>query len=60
VTLILSALTHDHVVQVSDRRLSADGKPLKTPANKSVVLCGHLTCGYTGQAFIRKVRSRRT
>lgn len=51
-TLILSALTQDYVVQVSDRQLSRGGKPINLPANKSVVFCGHLALGYTGQAFI--------
>lgn len=51
-TLILSALTRDYVVQVSDRQLSRGGKAIDPPTNKSVVFCGHLAFGYTGQAYI--------
>jgi hypothetical protein len=51
-TLILSALTHDYVVQVSDRQLSLGGKKIDPPTNKSVIFCGHIAYGYTGQAFI--------
>lgn len=51
-TLILSALTHSYVVQVSDRQLSLGGKRIDPPTNKSVIFCGHIAYGYTGQAFI--------
>jgi hypothetical protein len=51
-TLILSALTQDYVVQVSDRQLSVGGKRIEPPTNKSVIFCGHIAYGYTGQAFI--------
>jgi hypothetical protein len=51
-TLILSALTQDYVVQVSDRQLSIGGKRIDPPTNKSVIFCGHIAYGYTGQGFI--------
>jgi hypothetical protein len=54
VTLILSALTHDHAVQVSDRRLVNihTGSVEDDKANKAVIFCGRLQFGYTGLASI--------
>ena len=58
-TLILSVLTRDYVVQVSDRRLTDanTGVPLNEPANKAIVFCGHFVFGYTGLARIGSVRT---
>jgi hypothetical protein len=52
-TLIISALTHDYVVQASDRRLinRVTGK-IAGSANKAVLFCGHIIFGYTGLATI--------
>ncbi len=50
-TLILSCITRDHVVQVSDRRLSLlDGTLFDDESNKAVVYCGLLAMAYTGFA----------
>jgi hypothetical protein len=52
VTLVLSYVSNDFVVQVSDRRLSRGGEPLPTEFNKAVVWCGLAVIGYTGFAFV--------
>jgi hypothetical protein len=50
-TLILSCLTRDYVVQVSDRRVMAtDGSWREDRANKAVFFCGHSSFAYTGIA----------
>lgn len=50
-TLILSCLTRDYVVQVSDRRVVAtDGSWREDRANKAVFFCGHSSFSYTGIA----------
>ena len=53
-TLVLNMLTHDYVVQVSDRRLTDlnTEKPLNVPANKAILFCGHIVFGYTGLANV--------
>ncbi len=54
-TLIITALSDDAVVQVSDRRLTASGKPLPKGENKAVcVSCGDtdFTFAFTGLAGI--------
>jgi hypothetical protein len=53
-TLVLNMLTHDYVVQVSDRRLTKldTGKPHDEPANKAILFCGHIVFGYTGLANV--------
>jgi hypothetical protein len=58
-TLILSALTQDFVVQVSDRRLTdlATGAPKNESANKAIVCCGHVVFGYTGLADINREKT---
>jgi hypothetical protein len=54
-TLVLSLVTPDFVLQVSDRRLTnpfdANFKPIDT-ANKSVLFCNLMTFAYTGLASI--------
>lgn len=54
-TLILSVLTKDYVVQASDRRLTnaSTGEVVDEDANKTVVFNGHLAVGYTGLSRIR-------
>lgn len=49
-TLVLSCLTQEYVVQVSDRRLTFidDGTVKDDDTNKAVVFCGHIAFGYTG------------
>ena len=50
-TLILSCLTRDYVVQVSDRRVVAtDGSWREDRANKASFFCGHSSFSYTGYA----------
>jgi hypothetical protein len=50
-TLILSCLTRDYVVQVSDRRVVAiDGSWQEDHANKAIFFCGHSCFSYTGIA----------
>jgi hypothetical protein len=53
-TLILSALTHEYVVQVSDRRVTnlRTGQPMPDTINKAVLFCGHISFGYTGLAEV--------
>ncbi len=57
VTMILSLITHTHVVQVSDRRLTqllADGStaPYDDETNKATFFCDRAIFGYTGTAFV--------
>jgi len=58
-TLILSVVTRNYVVQVSDRRLTDanTGRPLDESANKAVVFCGHFVFGYTGLAQIDSLKT---
>jgi hypothetical protein len=56
-TLVLSLLTRDHVVQVSDRRLvflngPNAGKRKDDNTNKAVVICNRVAFAYTGLAEI--------
>ena len=54
-TLIITALADDAVIQVSDRRLTAGTNPLSRPENKAVcVSCadGNFTVAYTGLARV--------
>jgi hypothetical protein len=54
-TLVLSLLTNDSVVQVSDRRLinTRTGALVDDEANKAVLWCGWLAFAYTGLAEIQ-------
>ncbi len=51
-TLILSCMTHEHTLQVSDRRLInvRTGRLISNKTNKAVLVCGHFGFGYTGVA----------
>jgi hypothetical protein len=50
-TLVLSCVTPDFVVQASDRRLTrSDGRLADDEANKATVFCGHWMIAYTGLA----------
>lgn len=52
-TLIQTLVTPNHIVQVSDRRLTIqDGSVFDDQYNKSVSWCGELIIGFTGIAFI--------
>ena len=49
-TLILSCLTNEHIVQVSDKRLTwKDGRPPYDGANKIVILHQQVAFSYTGR-----------
>jgi len=50
-TLILTCLAHEHIVQVADRRLAMpDGTFGDDDTNKAVFYCGRVAVGYTGPA----------
>ena len=50
-TLILTCLTYDHILQVADRRLTlADGTLMVDDTNKAVFYCGRVAVSYTGPA----------
>jgi len=50
-TLILTCLTHEHIVQVADRRLTLpDGALYDDDTNKAVFYCGRVAVAYTGLA----------
>lgn len=50
-TLILTCLSREHIVQVADRRLTkSDGKLYDDDTNKAVFYCGRVAVGYTGLA----------
>ena len=50
-TLILTCLAHDHIVQVADRRLTRlDGTLYNDDTNKAVFYCGRVAVAYTGLA----------
>lgn len=56
-TLIISCVTQNHVVQVSDRRLTwitgpNAGQVADDNKNKAVIVCNRLAIGYTGLAEI--------
>jgi hypothetical protein len=54
-TLVLSLVTPDYVIQVSDRRLVCPDDPNFKPvdtANKTVLFCSSMTIAYTGIARI--------
>ncbi len=57
-TLILSCITREYVVQASDRRLTTlDGSLFEDRANKAIFFCGHSVFAYTG---IARLSSKRT
>jgi hypothetical protein len=52
-TLIISYLTPDFILQVSDRRLTvSDGKVDNDAANKGIVYCGRMALAYTGRSKV--------
>lgn len=52
-TLVLSFISRDYVVQVSDRRLTgSDGSLVSDTRNKGIVLEGNLSFAYSGLAMI--------
>lgn len=52
-TLILSCITREYVVQVSDRKVTAiDGSWSENHRNKAVFFCGHSAFAYTGLASL--------
>jgi len=53
-TLILSCLTHEYAIQVSDKRISnrADGSVVDDARNKGVQFCNQMVFGYSGPATI--------
>jgi hypothetical protein len=60
VTLVLSLITRDHALQVSDRRLVnlASGGLADEHTNKSVLYHGHAAFGYTGLAKLGRNQTR--
>ena len=52
----MNLLTHDYVIQVSDRRLTDPhtGKRIDEPPNKAILFCGHVIFGYTGLAGVNQ------
>ena len=61
-TLVVSCISPNHIVQVSDRRLTwitgADaGRVADDNSNKAVVVCGCLVLAYTGVAQIRGLKT---
>lgn len=52
-TLILTCLTDEHIVQVADRRLTMpDGTLYDDDTNKAVFYCGRVAVAYTGLAIM--------
>ncbi len=53
-TLILTCVTPQYVVQVSDRRLTrvSDGKVVENPQNKTLFVCGYATYAFTGLSMM--------
>ena len=52
-TLILTCLTQEHILQVADRRLTRpDGTLYDDDTNKAVFYCGRVAVAYTGLAFM--------
>jgi len=52
-TLIITCLAHEHIVQVADRRLTMpDGSLYDDDTNKAVYYCGRVAVAYTGLAIM--------
>jgi hypothetical protein len=52
-TLVLTCLTSEYIVQASDRRLTLpDGRLYDDDTNKAVFYCGRVAVAYTGLAYI--------
>ena len=58
-TLILNAVVGDYIVQVSDRRLTKNGKLEDDETNKAVLFCNRFCFSYTGLAHIGMVPTDR-
>ena len=60
-TLVLSCLTHDYVIQVSDQRLTriTDGRLFDDLRNKGTMYCAEMAFAYSGLAEIDGTRSDR-
>lgn len=58
-TLVLNCLTHEYLLQVSDRRFvrQPDYQTVEDNANKNVFYCGHVAFSYTGLAEIEGKRT---
>jgi hypothetical protein len=57
-TLVLSCITPEFLVQVSDRRLTKlDGSLVDDEANKAVLFVGQFLFAYTGLAHVGRVRT---
>ena len=58
-TLILSCLTANYAIQVSDRRLTLqDGLLYDDDSNKTILVNGNIVFGYTGLAFFDNGKTR--
>lgn len=54
-TLILTCLAHEHIVQVADRRLTMpDGRLYDDDTNKAIFYCGRVAVAYTGLALMEE------
>lgn len=52
-TLVLTSLSHEHILQVADRRLTLpDGSLYDDDTNKAVFYCGRVAVAYTGLAIM--------
>lgn len=58
-TLIQTLVTPDHILQVSDRRLTrSNGSVFDHAHNKAVSWCGEMAVGFTGIAFIDRAQKK--
>ncbi|MEV6095248.1 hypothetical protein [Nocardia sp. NPDC051981] len=58
-TLIQTLVTPNHILQVSDRRLTrGDGTIFADSHNKAVSWCGEMAIGFTGLAFIDRAQRK--
>lgn len=54
-TLILTALSHNYIVQAADRRLTyPDGSLYDDDTNKAIFYCGRVAVAYTGLALMKE------
>ncbi|MBM3167011.1 MAG: hypothetical protein FJZ94_06165 [Chloroflexi bacterium] len=56
-TIILTCLTWQYIVQVSDRRLTKNGKLYEDNANKAIDFCGQMAFAYSGLAELEGMRT---
>lgn len=58
-TLIQTLVTRDHILQISDRRLTTSaGSVFDDSYNKAVSWCGEFAVGFTGIAFINAAQTK--